>query len=259
MNLTDEQFKKWITWLKHLPEIENIEIPRCYLMKFHNWEGTYVQLHIFVDASQNASAVVAYLRIQKDSEIECVLIGAKTHIAPIKLQTMPRLELDGAVLGARFAKNISRELSITINDCIYWSDSVIVLTWIRTEDPRQFCTYVAYRVAEIQDNSLISNWRYIPTKLNVADEATKWTKRPTLKITDTWFKAPKFLYEEQPLWPLDITSETKQEEIMIHHNSQTCEPIIKIENFSKFIKLLRTMGYIYRYIKKLKAVVKKRN
>ncbi|XP_072375544.1 uncharacterized protein [Diabrotica undecimpunctata] len=94
--ITNEQFQKWLVWLKQLPEIEKVSIPRYFLNKLENWKDTNTQMHIFVDASEHASACVAYLRIMKKDVIECTLIGAKTHVAPLKPQTIPRLELNGA-------------------------------------------------------------------------------------------------------------------------------------------------------------------
>ncbi|XP_074029084.1 uncharacterized protein [Leptinotarsa decemlineata] len=247
--ITDSQFSKWLTWLNYLPEIEKLSISRCYIDNFLMWETCNVQLHIFVDASESASAVAAYLRIfnEDKEDTKCSLVGSKTRVAPIKLQTMPRLELDGALMGARFAKTIKSHLSIDIHETIYWSDSKIVLCWIRSEDTRKLCKFVAHRVAEIQDISMISNWHYVPTKLNVADEATKWTKRPSLKATDRWFVGPEFLYSKRQLWPMEEPDEKQcaQQTVSIH---ETQTFLLNITNFSSYNKLLYTVGYVHKFV-----------
>ncbi|XP_072392352.1 uncharacterized protein [Diabrotica undecimpunctata] len=208
-------------------------------------------MHIFVDASEHASACVAYLRIMKKDVIECTLIGAKTHVAPLKPQTIPRLELNGAVMGSRFAKSLCQHLSITVHNIVYWTDSSTVLSWLRDEDPRKLPKYVAYRVAEIQQNSMISHWRYVPTKNNIADEATKWTKRPNLKNTRCWFKGPDFLYQLENSWPPDITlKKEKPEEILTSHELKFNSPrLIDFERFSQFNRILRATAYMFRFLR----------
>lgn len=255
--ITDDHFKKWLIWLKQLPKLKEISIPRCYLRNLQNWEGTNIQMHVFVDASEHASAVVAYLRIQKENIWECVQLGAKTHVAPIKLQTIPRLELNGAVMGSRFAKSLREHLSIKIQETFYWSDSLIVLSWLRTNEPRKLNKYVAYRVAEIQENTIISNWRYVPTKLNAADEATKWNNQPFLEYPSRWFIGPDFLYKHEEFWPSNLSPATINEEIFTKH--EIIENIINMKKFSKFFNLLYVLAYIYRFIEILRATVQKRN
>lgn len=34
--MKEEQFSMWSSWLKCLPEIENLRIPRCFLKNFDN-------------------------------------------------------------------------------------------------------------------------------------------------------------------------------------------------------------------------------
>ncbi|XP_072392451.1 uncharacterized protein [Diabrotica undecimpunctata] len=249
--ITNEQCQKWLVWLKQLPEIEKVSIPRYFLNKLENWKDTNTQMHIFVDASEHASACVAYLRIMKKDVIECTLIGAKTHVAPLKPQTIPRLELNGAVMGSRFAKSLCQYLSITVHNIVYWTDSSTVLSWLRNEEPRKLPKYVAYRVAEIQQNSMISHWRYVPTKNNIADEATKWTKRPNLKNTRCWFKGPDFLYQLENSWPPDTTlKKEKADEILTTHEVKFNSPrLIDFERFSQFNRILRATAYMFRFLR----------
>ena len=56
---------KWYKWVKALPDIENLKIPRCYLKHFPNYNNIEIQLHTFVDASRDGYAAVCYLRLKK--------------------------------------------------------------------------------------------------------------------------------------------------------------------------------------------------
>ena len=65
------------------------------------------QLHVFCDASLQAFAAVAYLRvIDLNGTVHLSLIMANTRIAPVKPITVPRLELQAALLASRMAKTI---------------------------------------------------------------------------------------------------------------------------------------------------------
>ena len=80
---------------------------------------------MFCDASQIARSVAAYLRFTKtDGTAHISLIMAKSRIAPIKkVLTIPRLELQAALLAARLAEYLTEELNMEISRRVYWSDS----------------------------------------------------------------------------------------------------------------------------------------
>ncbi|XP_055903410.1 uncharacterized protein LOC129939426 [Eupeodes corollae] len=246
--ISDDQFEAWTKWLQILPQVEQLRIPRCLLNQFPDWEKADVQLHILMDASEQACATVAYLRISKDGKVECSLLGAKTKVAPIKLRSIPRLELDAAVMGCRFGTQILKELSIKVNQMFFWSDSKTVLVWIKS-NPHRYNKYIAFRVAEIQDIPHMHSWRYIPSKLNIADEATKWTKPPKLDTNDRWFQGPEFLKYEEDRWPKDKTIKedtSHSEELLNIHVTQ--HPIIDFNRFSKWSAIVRTIAYVIRYL-----------
>lgn len=66
---TDELFEAFTQWTKLLPEIKNLQIPRCYSLQYY--ERSPVQLHIMVGASLKASAAVAFLRFHYVDKVEC--------------------------------------------------------------------------------------------------------------------------------------------------------------------------------------------
>lgn len=86
----------WNKWVKTLPDIDNLKIPRCNLRYFPNYDNIEIHLHTFVDAGSDGYAAVCYIRIKRK-------VGSKTRVAPIRITSVPRLELMAA-LGARLAK-----------------------------------------------------------------------------------------------------------------------------------------------------------
>ncbi|XP_047127597.1 uncharacterized protein LOC124808505 [Hydra vulgaris] len=103
---------------------------------------------------------------------------SKARVRPLQSISIPRLELLGAVLGLRLAEKI-----------------ITALNWkLKTQKLKPF---VANRVGFIQSKTELKQWRYIPTKTNVADLLTTGT---TVKELETnkgikWhFNAPLELH-----------------------------------------------------------------
>jgi hypothetical protein len=78
-------------WLSELKLISILKIPRCYSVNL-KLDGSN-QLHVFCDASEQAYCVVAYLRSSTPGGVETAFISSKTHVAPLKSTSIPRLEL----------------------------------------------------------------------------------------------------------------------------------------------------------------------
>lgn len=241
--ITDEQQNRFEKWLEHLPEVEHLRISRCYLDHDTTWENTSCQLHIFADASESAYASVAYLRLVTNGEVKCVLIGAKTRVAPVKIQSVPRMELNAARLGAQHGKVILESLKLPITKVTYWSDAKTVLIWLRG-DARANPPYVAFRIGDIQDLSDVANWRYVPSTQNVADEATKEKETYTVEANSRWFTGPPFLYLPENEWPKDPTLQTDTI-VMTHTEESLCWPFDP-EKFSNWTRMVRVYSRVTR-------------
>jgi len=59
---------------------------------------------------------------------------SKSRLAPIKVITLPRLELNAAVVGARLGQFIVDEIDLPITRISYWTDSMLVLQYIKTHN-----------------------------------------------------------------------------------------------------------------------------
>ena len=55
---------------------------------------------------------------------------------------------------------------------VFWTDSQVVLGYIRN-NARCFHVFVANRVQQIRDSSSPSQWQYVRTEENPADEASR--------------------------------------------------------------------------------------
>ncbi|XP_075157949.1 uncharacterized protein LOC142231217 [Haematobia irritans] len=249
---------KWTQWLNVLPSIEAIKIPRCYLQTISpNYVNLEVQLHMFVDASKDGYAAVCYLRLRQDSNIKCSLVGSKTRVAPIKITSVPRLELMAALIGARFARFICENHQIHISKKFFWSDSKTVLSWINS-DHRNYSQFVAFRISEILELTSGRDWYWTPTKHNVADDATKWARIPNVSLTSRWFKGPQFLYDTEDKWPKGetssfVTTEEMSQPTLVIASSQK---LINEFRFSKWNRMLRAVAYSMRFVKNCREKIR---
>ncbi|XP_055923993.1 uncharacterized protein LOC129954238 [Eupeodes corollae] len=243
-----EHFQSWCQWLQLLPKIGMLKIRRPYLFEISSYDKCHVELHTFVDASMSAYAAVAYLRVVKGEQIECSLVASRTKVSPLKLISVPRLELEAAVLGVRLAKSIKRGHSVEIHKRYFWSDSKTALSWIKN-DCRRFKQFVAFRVGDILEESNPKEWQWIPTGENIADEATKWNTKLDLQSDSRWYKGPLFLCLPEDNWPraIDKFSTNEEVRVLIH---QLADPsyIIDCERFSKWKRLKRSMAYMLRFV-----------
>ena len=117
-----------------------------------------LQLHGFSDASTKAYGAVVYVRVvYRDSTVSSNIVIAKSRVAPVKPVTIPRLELTAAVLLARLLATVASDLSIPMDTCYAWTDSSIVLSWLRhaTETLK---TYEANRVTTILEILSRGQW-----------------------------------------------------------------------------------------------------
>ncbi|KOB69670.1 reverse transcriptase [Operophtera brumata] len=74
-----------------------------------------------------------------------------------------------------------------------------VLAWLRA-GPRTYKPFVAHRVSEVEEETKVGEWRWVPTALNVADDATRGTPSD-FGPDHRWFRGPDFLYHSEESWP----------------------------------------------------------
>jgi hypothetical protein len=255
--ITDEHFAIWKTLCDNLNKLNNFYIQRQ--MTTFNINQCKIQLHIFCDASKYAYATCAYLRFNYNNQFESTLIAAKSRVAPLKPMSIPRLELQGTLLGARLAKTIKEILNIAIDSTYLWTDSEIVLYWLKTSSKR-FKTFVAQRLGEIQEITNSSEWRYVPSKINPADKATKLSSFD-FNSNEIWLKGPEFLRMGEELWPprkLSLIIKNANDQSDSEFVNLTVSPkqtfiLPDVSRFSNWMRFLRTVAWVLRYLKKLKT------
>ncbi|XP_028408812.1 uncharacterized protein LOC114531393 [Dendronephthya gigantea] len=164
------------------------------------------QIHILSDASSTGYGAVAYLRLcDENDRIYCSFLLGKACLAPIKIVTIPRLELTATAIAVRIGELLKNELD-DIFDMKYHTDSTNVLCYIMNEQQR-FHVFVANRIQLIRNYSDPSQWRYVSTDDNPADDTSRGTNGERLSQQRQWFEGPEFLWKpehECPQQPVDM-------------------------------------------------------
>ena len=185
--LPKEKQKSIQIWIDNYMCSPPIEIPRCLTLDVAT-RKTY-ELHFFTDASQLAYGAVAYARIISEHGVSCCSLMSKTKVAPIKQLSIPKLELQAAVLGTRLAHFIKKHHTIEFKDTTFWCDSMVVLSWIKNSKKLK----VGNRVSEIQRQSPTSSWRHISGKSNPADHVLRGIVPADIK--ENSLSPPPFLFK----------------------------------------------------------------
>ena len=253
--LLEDLSLSWTDWLKHLPKLEKIRLNRCLTQS--GKQVNAANIHTFVDASEVAYVTTSYLRQQYISgEVFVSFIAAKSRVAPLKVISVPRLELKGAVIGLRLSRFLGQSLQIPVNKHICWSDSQNVIYWIRNES-RSFKPFVANRIGEIHESTFPEQWRHIPGKLNPSDKATRGLSADEFVKDTTWLYGPSFLYEDQSKCPeqhYDVPEDAVKEKRSVSESYSTLlsEPWICCEKFSKLLKAKHVVAWCLRFINNIK-------
>ena len=93
-----DMVQRFLVWSADLPKLENIKSPRSYFSgPFDN-----IELYMFGDSSQHIFSAVAFLRAgiktpTGEEKTELAFVLGKTRVAPMKIMTVPKLELQAAL------------------------------------------------------------------------------------------------------------------------------------------------------------------
>ena len=242
--------EEWLRWRNQLPLLSSHRVPRCYFPK--DSSITSIQLHGFSDASEKAYSGVVYLRMEdSNGTVHTSLVISKTRVAPIKKQTIPRLELCGALILAQLLSHCKEVLNIPMQSVFAWTDSTIVLSWLQG-NPRRFKVYVGNRVAQIMDLTSPDCWNHVISAENPADCACRGMFPSEILEHQLWWNGPTWLKLPQIYWPKcssTPSTDISEEVCLISCNIvKTIDPLIPFDKFSKFNHYKRVIAWVIRFV-----------
>ena len=222
----DKSEEEFLKWKAQLPEVAETSIDRRYLSTAKDkWE-----FHVFADASEETMCAVAYLRSNpKEYSADLASVIGKCRVAPMRHLSIPRLELQAAVMAARLKEQIVKEHETKIHSCNIWTDSTTVLQWIRSSHRKQQ-VFVANRVAEILDTTNVSQWNHVSGINNPADIGIRMLNVDELKRSE-WLTGPAWLKQRENEWPeqvnLTFAADEQNDQMVFSAKIEEKKPLIQ--------------------------------
>lgn len=241
---------EWAKFKLSLSSLSAITIPRRMIQEFVSLE-----LHGFCDASERGYCAVLYCRIlAADGSCTVSLCCAKSRVAPLRRLSVPRLELQAAVLLADLMAATKKALSPFRSDftTLAWSDSTVALAWIKS-CPSRWQTFVANRVSHIQEHIAPDCWRHVPTGENPADLGSRGLLPGDIVGRELWWSGPSWLSESSDAWPqqpADLGRTEALPEARIVSLVVSTEPHVLdslIHRFSSLETVKRVLAYVLRF------------
>ncbi|GFU74766.1 integrase catalytic domain-containing protein [Trichonephila clavipes] len=237
---------KFMKWFNEIQILKGISVPRC--MKI----DIFTELHVFVDASKGSYAGCVFARSIVDSRVSVILVREKSRVAPLKLLSIPRLELMACCVGARLVNSILKALNMPDLKVTLWSDSTTALWWIK--EYGNWSVFVANRVKEIRQLTQIQSWKYVPGNMNIADLLSRGCS-PRQMLSSKWWEGPSWLKQNSEYWPDGEISCEPQEVNVERKKTKNANvdlandaPPLLICNVSDYDKMIRVFAWILRFV-----------
>ncbi|GFW67873.1 integrase catalytic domain-containing protein [Trichonephila clavipes] len=193
------------------------------------------------------------------------MITSKTRVAPVKLITLPRLELLAALLLSELYVVVLESLRkvIQIDKSFLFSDSQIVLDWLKSS-PSRWKIFVANRILRIQKMTSEASWHHVKSQENPADCDSRGIVASKLKVHKLWWSGPQWLSQDSLHFPsIDLSTsceedgkcEEKSSTVLtnVSTSSQGSYLLEIIAKYSSFSRLIRVIAWCKRFIKNCRS------
>ena len=253
--LPEDVKKEWIQILLKVKDAEKITFKRC--IKPVNARGN-PDLIICNDGSELAMCATAHVRWEcEDGSIKCQLWTAKSRVTPLRRQTIPRSEMQSAVMGTRLAATIKKHSPWEFDNIYRIVDSECTLATLKKETTA-LKPYMGNRTSECLDSSNVEEWYCVKSEDNIADLAT----REDAKIEDIseesqWQNGKEWMYRAKEDWPVkqDVGENHIPPEELIQHKicaaATNDEPTFSFREYEgkSYQFVMRMMARVLRAVK----------
>uniref|UniRef100_A0A7I4Z3G5 RNase H domain-containing protein n=1 Tax=Haemonchus contortus TaxID=6289 RepID=A0A7I4Z3G5_HAECO len=205
---------------------------------------------------------------------------AKSKLPSLQVKyTIPKLELNAMTLAMRLCNSVLTELRDTLNirEVYVFSDSQIVLSWLKKKPEHEVGPFVYRRITEIRNiahhitmQRCMVRIGYIASQDNPADCATRGTTKEELQ-NHPWWEGPHFLQYTPLHWPCQkemfqfpledagaCTSDLRESDEILTINTRENNDVEILHNSQvrTWTHAKRIMAYALRF---LRALIKRIN
>ena len=134
-----------------------------------------------MDSSQDVFCAVGCFRARnfEIQKTEIAFFFGKARVAPMKALSIPKLEMQAALLASSLKEDTLRALSIDVNRTFLWNNSTTVLQGLHSVD--KLPTFIANRICEIKELATVDQWFHVIKGDNTADTGTSGISAECLK------------------------------------------------------------------------------
>ncbi|XP_011690980.1 PREDICTED: uncharacterized protein LOC105451945 [Wasmannia auropunctata] len=280
--LMQETWKEQVDWDSELPanitkrweqlqsELLNSTILRIPRKISDEYISNDLMLYGFCDASQDAYGACIYVKVRNKGEQVARLLCSKSRVAPLKIVSIPQLELCSALLLARLIEQVTQACKFQSCKIFAFTDSMVTLYWIKG-DLSRWKPFVANRISEITRILSAESWAHVRSEDNPADLLSRGAFPNVLQNCKLWWEGPPWISSNsmnfQPPESFDDTHyletrEIKDEERKVKtscHHLTSQESIFQnlYSRISVLSKLERVLAYCLRFIANCKRSTEK--
>ena len=222
----------------------------------------YPILIIFTNSAALPFGTVDYMGWRLVSEqFWTKIIMAKGTIDPKETLLVPRMELNGDLVGNRIKEFLHDETIFNFEKVYHLVDSSTVLGYVNKECGA-FHPFEGRHVAEIQlsnpfVNGKLLRWTWVSGALNPTDWCTKPRSVEKVSHDSFWKDRPEFLRKDESSWPIKFTFKTDQLEdevtVVKKQNAffQSCSLDIighLIDRCSVWRRIIRVFPWTLRFV-----------
>ena len=288
----DEKFSpevqsEWVLICKSVNAVPVICIPRFIGRR----DGNFC-LITMTDASKDAYGCIVYIKDLDTNVVSYVTARTRLVNTAAAKRTIPSLEFQAIAYGVEVMQELYGELTgssvvvpINIAKCYLFTDSMICLHWLlkysfQFDKLQSLSVFVKNRLRYVTEvcARMETTFHHVAGMQNTADYLTRPTSYKLLSRTE-YYAGPSFLSSNldnflsdlivslpNPVCTLDsevadeiccdqVVTDCTPTDLAVTDSNSKSEPLLRLENFSKFNKAVGTLAHVMLFIEKLKRKV----
>ncbi|KAG8177686.1 hypothetical protein JTE90_018993 [Oedothorax gibbosus] len=203
--------------------------------------------------------------IDNSGATKSTILASKSRVSPIRVISIPRLELCACVLLAQLVKKARSSLRLKIDDVVLHTDSTIALAWLDTP-ANHLKTFIANRVSKVQQLTEDCRWRHVPSALYPADIISRGLGPGDLPYSKLWWNGPLLCGQEDtpdvPRRPTEMKDSEYLCELKLEKvpTSSVCMSVINdfladlLARTGGYLRMLRVIAFVLRFVNNIKKM-----